>query len=189
MVDAGCAHAWFFLSFSCCDCCSPFLQVDSVSICVPAALGSQDTTTLNVSRSLLTKVELVGGGSRSPVVQELAAKAFGVGASELSYMLDLAMSLSQGAASALVESDEATNDEAAVEANGNNCSAQENLLVDIEKAWVTHDIAARRQHEQRESLDRFISRMRVAIGESASANEGERLDGAQIEPLLAEVSQ
>ena len=142
---------------------------------------------LEVTRSLLGKVELVGGGSRSPVVQSIVSEAMGLKESQLSYTLDIAMSLSQGAAVATSRANEA-------QAHGNAGSADitADHVADLRKQeadWAALDDQMREIHSQCNQLEAFISSMRTAIAESSGAPDGERMDSEVVGPILDQAEE
>lgn len=136
-----------------------------------------DGQSIEFQRSDLRKVELVGGGSRSPTVQEVVTKVLDVESSQLSFTLDIRASLSRGAAVAL--SFTTSDGDGTAEAS----------LRSAESEWVEMDNVNQTQHKLREDLERFISSMRTAIAESEGAPEKEKLDGTVVAPLLDEAEE
>lgn len=149
---------------------------------------------LEVTRSMLGKVELVGGGSRSPVVQSIVAEAMGLKESQLSYTLDIAMSLSQGAA---VATNRANEPQPAGDGVGNagsdsSSSSSSDHVANLRKqevAWATLDDRMREIHSQCNQLEAFISSMRTAIAESSGAPDGERMDSDVVGPILDQAEE
>lgn len=146
--------------------------------------------TLNLTKENVSKVEIVGGGSRSPVVQDTISTAFGLDKSSLSFMLDIQLSLSQGAV--LVLNTIVAQPPGKVDATENNTEDAVEIEANcriLAQQWEELDLVNQQQHFLRDNLERFISSMRIAISESASAPENERLDGPYIEPLLADAEE
>ncbi len=164
-------------------------SVGASSAAAAAAVQQQQQLT----RGMLRKVELVGGGSRSLAVQAIVAEALGLDADkQLSYTLDVALAPSLGAAvlaaSAVTAAAAAAKEEEEEEEEKEETKnrQEEEALRAQEGTWAAQDAAMRRQHAQRAQLEAFISATRASVSESeaSSALAEERLDGAAVLPLL-----
>ena len=144
-------------------------------------------------------MELVGGGSRSPVVQNIIATEWGIEPSKLTFKLDIKLSLAEGAAALGArpkDKDDSSETETETETETKSESELTPTLSALEQASqareaeaVALDAKNREQHELRDRLDRFIGSTRSSIVESSSKPTEEQLNGAAIEPLLEEAEQ